>query len=260
MQTAKYFCTGDFEEHEQWQHYALAVPYYTHFTSPIRRYPDVLVHRLLAAALHLNPAIAQQAADAARQAAEAKAAELQQAAESQEADKSPQADPSQQAADSQQTAEPQQPDESQQAAESQPSIPDQTQDAQQRLTVLHQERESDAEAQVTTQQRGTAGSIGSASMQGHVLMDGEELSAVAQHCNERKQAAKNVQVGSHSSFKLSLSCTRLARTVHVRILPSNLHGTSVRQKQAAKVTQVCLHTFSTFHRYNEYAAVCLHCC
>lgn len=50
MQAAKYF-VGGLEEPEEWRHYALNIPYYTHFTSPIRRYPDVLVHRLLQATI-----------------------------------------------------------------------------------------------------------------------------------------------------------------------------------------------------------------
>ncbi|XP_065665379.1 DIS3-like exonuclease 2 [Hydra vulgaris] len=48
---ASYFCSGAVTNEQDFHHYGLNVPLYTHFTSPIRRYPDILVHRCLTAAL-----------------------------------------------------------------------------------------------------------------------------------------------------------------------------------------------------------------
>lgn len=52
MNQAVYFPLADIDPSEAF-HYGLAVLLYTHFTSPIRRYADVLVHRLLAAAIDI---------------------------------------------------------------------------------------------------------------------------------------------------------------------------------------------------------------
>ncbi|KAM7204142.1 cell wall biogenesis protein phosphatase [Rhypophila sp. PSN 637] len=50
MNRAKYFITGKTPQ-QLWPHYALNLPLYTHFTSPTRRYADVMVHRQLEAVL-----------------------------------------------------------------------------------------------------------------------------------------------------------------------------------------------------------------
>lgn len=54
MMAAQYFYSGSFS-YSDFRHYGLAVDIYTHFTSPIRRYCDVVAHRQLAGAIGYEP-------------------------------------------------------------------------------------------------------------------------------------------------------------------------------------------------------------
>jgi len=45
MATAEYICAGAFDDAAAYRHTALDLDVYTHFTSPIRRYADIIVHR-----------------------------------------------------------------------------------------------------------------------------------------------------------------------------------------------------------------------
>ncbi|CAO1624165.1 unnamed protein product [Sympodiomycopsis kandeliae] len=50
MLSAEYFCSGSVPR-DTFRHYGLACEMYTHFTSPIRRYADILAHRQLSASI-----------------------------------------------------------------------------------------------------------------------------------------------------------------------------------------------------------------
>ncbi|KAI9020043.1 hypothetical protein CLU79DRAFT_756874 [Phycomyces nitens] len=62
MMQAQYFCSGT-ESEADFRHYGLASPIYTHFTSPIRRYSDVVVHRLLQACIDSDAVYGQELID-----------------------------------------------------------------------------------------------------------------------------------------------------------------------------------------------------
>jgi hypothetical protein len=54
MSEAQYVCTGDQNQEADLSHYGLGLSFYTHFTSPIRRYADVIVHKQLLASLETD--------------------------------------------------------------------------------------------------------------------------------------------------------------------------------------------------------------
>lgn len=57
MKLAMYTCVSDQDNPLSYHHFALNFSTYTHFTSPIRRYADIIVHRLLSVALGYESSI-----------------------------------------------------------------------------------------------------------------------------------------------------------------------------------------------------------
>ncbi|XP_061168179.1 helicase with zinc finger domain 2-like [Saccostrea echinata] len=51
QESASYKCSGTLNDQREGMHFSLQRMMYVHFTSPIRRYPDIIVHRLLHAAI-----------------------------------------------------------------------------------------------------------------------------------------------------------------------------------------------------------------
>lgn len=43
MQLPEYYCAGSVKEKSDYVHFSLALPLYTHFTSPLNRYADIVV-------------------------------------------------------------------------------------------------------------------------------------------------------------------------------------------------------------------------